>query len=124
MPSELKDNILVVVDDDPLILQSVVDYFEPENKVFSFNSAETCLQGLGNVPKVDVFIIDYVLPGLNGVQLFRIIGPKYPRAKFICITGHMSFAMAESAKQMGFDALVLKPFDLRILDQNARGMAI
>jgi len=43
---------------------------------------------------------------------------KFPKAKFILITGEMSLDMVEKTRELGVDALMLKPFDARILEDN------
>lgn len=71
-----------------------------------------------NLANTDVFIIDFRLPGKNGVELFQHLRGKFPSSKYILITGEMSYDLAEDTRQIGFDALILKPFDFTILDDN------
>jgi AmiR/NasT family two-component response regulator len=47
---------------------------------------------------------------------------QFPIAKFILITGEMSYDMVEKTRQLGLDALMLKPFDARILEDNISGL--
>ena len=46
-------------------------------KVKPFYNAEDCLKIIDTSPKPDVIIIDYKLPGMNGIDLFQEIQPKF-----------------------------------------------
>ena len=87
-----------------------------------FGSAEAALEAVANFKAVGVFIIDYKLPGKDGVALFHELRALFPAAKFILITGEMSYDMVEQTRQVGLDALILKPFDVRILEDNIFGL--
>jgi YesN/AraC family two-component response regulator len=59
---------------------------------------------------------------MDGVELFMKLREQFPAAKFILITGEMSYDMVEKTRQLGLDALMLKPFDARILEDNISGL--
>lgn len=118
MSKQLADTNIVIVEDDVLISQSLVDYFGLSNQVHTFNAAELAIEALPQLGKVDIFIIDYRLPGINGIELFKQLRPSHPHSKFICISGEMSLELAQDAHRLGFDALILKPFDFTILEKN------
>jgi two-component system response regulator GlrR len=109
---------MVIVEDDPYIGDSLNEFFQPRNKVHVFGSAEAALAEEASFSGVDVFIIDYKLPGKNGIELFQYLRTKFPAAKYILITGEMNYELAENTRKLGFDALILKPFDYTILEDN------
>jgi DNA-binding response OmpR family regulator len=114
----IKDQRLVIVEDDTSIQQALDDYFCGQNTVLTFGSAEDAIAAESTLGDVDVFIIDYKLPGKDGGELFRHLREKFSRAKYILITGEMNYEVAESNRQLGWDALILKPFDFSILEDN------
>lgn len=114
----IKDQRLVIVEDDASISQALDDYFSTQNTVLTFASAEEALEAESQFGEVQVFIIDYKLPGRDGGQLFRHLRGRYPGAKYILITGEMNYEVAENNRQLGWDALILKPFDFSILEDN------
>jgi two-component system response regulator GlrR len=114
----IKDQSIVVVEDDPYIAGALDAFLGDKNTVQTFESAEDALAATIHFSGVGVFIIDYRLPGKDGIQLFHALRALFPTAKFILITGEMSYDMAESTRQLGLDALMLKPFDARILEDN------
>ena len=122
MPRQIKDQSIVVVEDDPSISGALDALLREKNVVQTFGSAEDALEATAQFTEVGVFIIDYKLPGKNGIELFHELRALFPAAKFIMITGEMSYGMVEKTRQLGFDALMLKPFDARILEDNICGL--
>lgn len=111
-----------MVEDDPYISGALDAFLGEKNVVQTFGSAEDALAATGHFRGVGVFIIDYRLPGKDGIELFHELRAQFPAAKFILITGEMSIEMVEKTRQLGLDALMLKPFDARILEDNISGL--
>jgi two-component system response regulator GlrR len=122
VPRQIKDQSIVVVEDDPYIGGALDAFLGDKNIVQSFESAEDALAAIEHFRGVGVFIIDYKLPGKDGIKLFQELREQFPAAKFILITGEMSLDMVEKTRQLGVDALMLKPFDARILEDNISGL--
>jgi DNA-binding NtrC family response regulator len=114
----IKDRVLAIVEDNAQIKESLADYFGGQNKVVAFSSAEDVLAAADTLGDVQVFIIDYKLPGMTGSELFARLRTRYPGAKYILITGEMNYDVAETNRALGWDALILKPFDFGILEDN------
>jgi two-component system OmpR family response regulator len=114
----IKGQRLVIVEDDTSISGALADYFSSQNTVLSFESAEDALAAEAQLEGTHVFIIDYKLPGQDGGELFRHLRSRFPEAKYILITGEMNYEVAENNRQLGWDALILKPFDFGILEDN------
>jgi two-component system response regulator GlrR len=122
VPRQIQNQSIVVVEDDPYI-GGALDAFLGEKDVGkTFQSAEAALAATEHFRGVGVFIIDYRLPGKDGIELFHELRAQFPAAKFILITGEMSYDMVEKTRQLGLDALMLKPFDARILEDNISGL--
>ncbi len=111
-----------MVEDDPYISGALDAFLGDKNVVQTFASAEEALAATGHFKGVGVFILDYKLPGKNGIELFHELRAQFPAAKFILITGEMSMDMVERTRNLGLDALMLKPFDARILEDNISGL--
>ena len=122
MPRQIQNQSIVVVEDDPYIGGALDAFLGEKNIVQTFDSAEAALAATAHFKGVGVFIIDYKLPGKDGIELFQELRALFPSAKFILITGEMSYDMVEKTRQIGVDALMLKPFDARILEDNISGL--
>jgi DNA-binding response OmpR family regulator len=122
VPRQIKDQSIVVVEDDPYIGGALDAFLGDKNIVQSFESAEDALAAAEHFRGVGVFIIDYKLPGKDGIELFKELREQFPKAKYILITGEMSLDMVEQTRLVGVDALMLKPFDARILEDNISGL--
>lgn len=118
MSDSLKAKNIVVVEDDELTSQSLKHFFQDHNTVSVFGSAEDLLAQIDELSAANLFIIDYRLPGIDGVELFHKLKHGFGAAKFICISGEMSMELASQINEIGFDALILKPFDFSILEKN------
>lgn len=122
VPRQIKDQNIVIVEDDINVCQALEIYFSSQNRVRTFGSAEEAMAATANFHDTDVFIIDYKLPEKTGVELFQHLRGTFSNAKYILITGEMNYDLADRTRQIGFDALILKPFDVTILDDNISGL--
>ena len=122
MPRQINGQHLVIVEDDPFISEALATYFGDRNTVKTFASAEEIIAAESSLTDPNVFILDYRLPGKDGIELFKHFRPNFPSAKYILITGEMSYEMAETTLSLGLDALILKPFDFTILEDNISGL--
>ncbi len=109
---------MVIVEDDAFIRDALVGYFSPHNQVLAYSNAEDAIAAQPKFAKVTVFILDFILPGKDGVELFQLLRLRFPSARYIMITGEMSYEVAEETRKLGLDALMLKPFDFNILEDN------
>jgi len=118
MPRKINGQRLVIVEDDHFISEALTAFFGDRNTVTTFGSAEEIIAAESQLKDINVFIFDYKLPGKDGIELFKYFRSQFPAAKYILITGEMSYEMAESTRTLGLDALILKPFDFNILEDN------
>jgi DNA-binding NtrC family response regulator len=100
---------LLIVDDELDILQSIAAYFTVAGYlVETALGAEKALEILA-CTQIDVMVSDIVMPGINGVELLRLVRAEYPMVKTIMITGYVTLDNALACMQHGADACVFKP---------------
>ncbi len=58
----------------------------------------------------DLMIVDYKMPEMNGFEVFEGARGVRPDMACMLLTGHGSSDVIEDATDMGFDAILLKPF--------------
>jgi DNA-binding NtrC family response regulator len=106
---------LLIVDDEPLILEVLTEHFKGDYDV------ETALNGadaLGAILRArpDVVMLDINMPRMNGVQVLKDIKQIDDTIAVIMVTASEQVAMAAEALRSGAFAYVPKPFDFRYLD--------
>ena len=96
---------ILVVDDSPLIVKLIEDMLKRKGvKVDKAYSAEEALEKIKE--KVyDVYLIDYDLPRINGVDIARKAREMNKEGKIIIITANVDFKTSEFS-------VIYKPFDL------------
>jgi CheY-like chemotaxis protein len=118
MKHVLADRRIVLVEDDYNLRYILRTYFQGKAQLTAYDTAESCVNALSDIKNPDVFVIDYLLPKMNGIELFKLIKPHFPKAKMILMTGNLSSEVAEEGLHIGFDRLILKPFDFVSLEKN------
>jgi DNA-binding NtrC family response regulator len=73
------------------------------------NRAEAALEFLRKEP-FDLMIVDYKMPEMNGFEVFEQARTIRPDMVFMLLTGHGTTDIVEDATEMGFTAILLKPF--------------
>jgi two-component system response regulator MprA len=106
---------LLIVDDEPLILEVLTEHFKTEYDV------DTALNGadaLGAVLRArpDAVMLDINMPRMNGVEVLKDIKRIDDSIAVIMVTANEQVALAAEALRNGAFGYVPKPFDFRYLD--------
>ena len=104
-------NDILIVDDEPLNL----DLLEQElgdlgYAVEKAGGGEAALEALAVNP-ADLVLLDYQMPGMNGIEVLGAIKKKYPALPVIIITAYGTIERAVEAIKRGADDFITKPFD-------------
>ena len=109
----------LLVDDDEWIRDSMSIFFQSEGcDLQTLETAEEALDLMATVP-YDIVLIDYMLPGMNGISFARALTrlqekqaqphPHPPIIK-ILITAHGEEEIVTQAMEAGFQDIIHKPF--------------
>ncbi len=79
--------------------------------VRAFETPDACLADLAVHP-AQLIIADRVLPGMDGIELFRRARALRPELQGILVTGFPSAATEEEASDAGMRDYVIKPFQV------------
>jgi DNA-binding NtrC family response regulator len=113
---ELKEMRMLLVDDDESIRTSMEYYFRNKTAVFNaVESAELGMEIIRDMGQMDIVIVDYKLPGRNGLSFLEIVKKKWPNALTILITAHSSAELKSKAIKIGVNAFIQKPFTTRAI---------
>ena len=104
---------LMIVDDDHSIRRICKAYLE--SKGFEVHLASSAAEGLEILDRirVDLVITNIRMPGIDGLELTRLIKDKYD-SDVIIMTGYHSYNL-EEAIRIGADGLLHKPATLEEL---------
>lgn len=102
---------LLLVDDQPLVLQSLRLLFH-DYDVLTAESAFEALQQLKLHPDVGVIISDQRMPGMEGIELLRRVKTNYPQIIRILLTGYADIdAIIASVNEGEVFRFVAKPWN-------------
>src|ERR1700736_2697483 len=109
---ETGTQVVLVVEDEEMISDFIVRLLEQETpyKALSVPNAIQALE-LVNVIKPDLFMLDYQLPGINGLELFDRL---HARKGLEAVPALMfsANALPQKALQERHIIFLMKPFDL------------
>lgn len=115
--------VIAIVDDEEMVLTSLRSFLllETDYEVEIYQSPQAALDGLVDRP-LDLVISDYLMPGMNGIELLLEIKKTHPFATRILLTGYADKENAIKAiNEVGIYQYVEKPWDnddLKIIIQN------
>ncbi|PKN26550.1 MAG: hypothetical protein CVU65_05305 [Deltaproteobacteria bacterium HGW-Deltaproteobacteria-22] len=101
---------ILIVDDNTLLASSLCRFLENTYECYcadSLSDVETILQKL----HPDLFLLDLMLPDIDGLSLMKSLMQKYPSAVFIMMTAHGSIQSALTATRLGAVDYLIKPFE-------------
>lgn len=104
----MNKKLLIVEDhEDVRMIYKAIFRKDTDIEIDEVESAEQALERLKTTTP-DLVVVDISLPGMNGIELTRILSRQYPSVKIIVITGHVAEQYHETAIQAGADDLVSK----------------
>lgn len=102
---------IMVVDDEETICEALMAWFVKDGY-----TVETALSGPDALKqlaekKIDIFLVDVKMPGMDGIELLSRIKEKQADAMVIMMTAHGSIQTAVEAMKRGAVDYLCKPFD-------------
>src|SRR5919106_1744237 len=106
--------LLLVVDDELGVRQSLQLVFNKTLRVIEASSADEAIQRVTE-DRPDVVLLDIMMPGADGLAVLKQIKSVYPDCQVIMLTGLNTARTAFAAKGTGAFDYVTKPFDVEEL---------
>ncbi|MBW2643199.1 MAG: response regulator [Deltaproteobacteria bacterium] len=117
-------NRILIVDDDPLVLQSLTILFSKNGY-----ETETASDGFETGVKItqfnpDIMILDLVMPRMDGFEVCRFLknNPEISHIKVLILTGYNTIENKEEAIRAGADAFMAKPVSNKALIQKTKDL--
>ena len=121
----LADKKVLIVDDEESIREVLRDLFSELG--YNVSLAEDGKKGLDAAlsTDIDLAVLDVSLPGMNGLEVLRVLKEAKPDLPIIMVTGYASMSTALEAMKLGAYDYITKPFDLEDVQivARARGRA-
>ncbi len=102
---------LLIVDDDPYLLESLRIVFGGLYEVSTALSAEEASEAVEQ-EQPDIMLLDIILPGKDGIEFLHAIRKKYSRLPVVMISGAPSIRPVMKALELGASDYIRKPFDI------------
>ncbi len=114
--SQAKEVTLLLVDDEPDILEYLHENLKPLFAIRLASDGEEAWNILLNNP-VDLIISDLSMPGMNGLELLQNVRrtENIKHVPFIILTGRNSEAQKLTCLQNGVDDFIDKPFSVNLI---------
>lgn len=115
---EMGKKRVLVVDDDPAIVEMLFDLLEKDGR-FEVQTAATGFDAGLRTKEFhpDVIVLDYMLPDINGNAVIRSIrsDPSLSDVRIIIVSGVVNREDVTSLLQTGADDFLQKPFSIELL---------
>ncbi|MBN1271533.1 MAG: response regulator transcription factor [Candidatus Aminicenantes bacterium] len=114
---------ILIIEDDEALLKALITSLEAEN--FQVLSATDGKEGfdIASREKADVFVIDMVLPSLDGMEICRRIRSKGVTTPIIFLSGKKKEEIDKVlGLELGADDYIIKPFGIRELIARIRAI--
>jgi len=106
---------ILVVDDDPSVVAVCVDALKQDGyEAVGVKSGVVAIQKIQDKP-FDLALIDWSMPGLDGIETFRALREIQTDLKAIMITGHGTPRVLSQVLKEGMAGFLIKPFTLQAL---------
>jgi DNA-binding response OmpR family regulator len=113
---------LLLVDDEAKVLEFMKPYLEQEGfTVYTAESGKEALKLTGK-HNPDLVILDWMLPGMSGLDVCREIRRKLPNTGIIMLTARTDETDKIIGLEVGADDYISKPFSLRELTARIRSV--
>lgn len=107
-------------DDSREVIKIIKDRITQEDDMYVIDSAQDgkeCLEKISSISKVDVLILDLIMPNLDGFGVLKELKMQSGKnvGKVICISALVNPNLLTYLAQLGADLFIVKPFDINAL---------
>lgn len=104
---------VIIIEDEEghfQLMQRAIENELHSASIFYFEDAETCLQQIDEIHP-QVVLVDYLIPGMNGLEFLAVLKKTHPEIPVVVITGHGDELIAIQALHLGAEDYLIKSGD-------------
>ncbi len=108
--TELLITHVLIVDDQQVVRARIEEVLSDQQKIKIVGTAENGAKAIALVEslKPDVILIDIEMPGMDGIEVIKILSQKFPKLKILVISSHDKEEYVRQTIATGADGYVLK----------------
>ncbi len=111
---------VLLVDDEEDFLEIMAERMRARDMI-----VETCTSAAEAYKKIagenfDAIILDFMMPGVDGMRALKEIKTKSPESQIILLTGHATIEKSVEAIKAGASDFLEKPADLEALEKKIK----
>ncbi|MGH9513208.1 MAG: response regulator [Terriglobales bacterium] len=109
---------ILIIDDSPLVRQRLREMLQQHSEWEVCGEASNGRDALEKVQlaQPDLIVLDFLMPGMDGLQTAREIGKLVPSIPILMFTMHLSKQLVEEARNAGIRGAVPKSDAGRIIE--------
>jgi DNA-binding NtrC family response regulator len=111
---------VLLVDDEEDFLEVMEDRLRARDmEVTTCRSAEEALKKIKE-QSFDAILLDFMMPGMDGMHALKEIKAKNPESQIILLTGHATIEKSVEAMKLGATDFLEKPADIEALEKKIK----
>mgnify|MGYP000707680516 CR=1 FL=1 len=111
---------VLLVDDEAEFLTIMAERMEARGMIVTTaQSADTALAAIKN-ESFDAIVMDFQMPGIDGMEALKEIKAKNPELQIILLTGYASVEKTVEAMKIGATDFLEKPADMAALEEKIK----
>ena len=118
---------LLVIDDNKSLIKLIQNYFSKTPDIDVVLEAIDGLEGIEIIRRqtdqFDIIILDLVMPKKDGIEVLKYLYDNNIDKKVIVATSCNSQSMIRKVSELGADYYILKPYELKMLEEKIREVA-
>lgn len=113
--------LILLVDDDPVIRSLGQEFLQLlDYRVEVAQNGQEALEIFRRLGQVDLVILDYCLPGRDGLQVLQDLQALDPGVRVLLASGYFSSQEVARIQEMGAKGFIYKPYRLSELQDRIR----
>ncbi len=112
---------ILLVDDEQTVLESTRELLSRIGyEVITASSGEEAVRRYKESPRIDLVIIDMIMPKINGRELNAMLKKIDPKVKTLLSSGYSIHDTVKSLLDLGFQGFIQKPYTLNQISEKIR----